>query len=130
MTMHNPFLDSFLQPATTLPDGSNSPIWPGSAAAKMKIDITVNAQGHVMVLHDEPFPDYLEWIEFDALTGEMTFITAEGKLQDLGMIIHQPMAKFVAMAVEVNTICIRNNEICDMGVLPMTVRNKDEGTKK
>lgn len=126
--MHNPFLDDVQ--IATLPDGSHSPVWPGSAASKMKIDVTVNAEGHVMVLHEKPFPDYLEWVEFDALTGEMTFITAEGKLQELGLVIHAPMSKFVARAHEVSTICIRDNEIRDMGVLPLTVRNKDEGTQK
>jgi len=122
--MTNPFFD--MQPET-LPDGSFSPVWPGSASSKMKIDVAVNAEGKVLVLHEKAFPDYLEWVEFDAQTGEMTFITAGGKLQDLGLIIHPPMNKHVARAHEVCTICVRNNEIRDMGLLPLTVRNKNEG---
>lgn len=123
--MTNPFFD--VQQSAALPDGSDVPVWKGSAASRMKIDVAVNAEGKVVVLHEQAFPDYVEWVEFDAQTGEMTFVTAGGKLQDLGMIIHPPMSKHVARAHEVCTICVRNNEIRDMGLLPLTVRNKEEG---
>lgn len=123
----NPFSEEILP---TLPDGSFSPVWPGSAVSKMKIDVAVNAEGKVLVLHDQAFPDYLEWIEFDALTGEMTFITADGKLQDLGMIIHPPMSQHVARAHQVCTICMRDNEVRDMGLVALTVRNKYEARAK
>lgn len=101
------------------------PVWPGSAAAKMKIDVAVNPDGQVLVLHEQPFPDYLEWIEFDFDTGELTFITPGGKLHDLGMIIHPPMNKYVAAAKEVCTICIRNEEIRDMGLVPLVIHKKN-----
>ncbi len=114
----------FEQSAPVLPDGSTLPVWPQSAAAQMKIDVAVNAEGGVLVLHDKPFPDYLEWIEFDAETGEMTFITAEGKLQDLGMLIHAPMSKHVARARQVCTVCIRDGDVRDLGIVPLLVRSE------
>ena len=125
--MINPFSD---QPQPTLPDGSDIPVWRGTATSKMKIDIAVNPEGKVLVLHDQPFPDYLEWVEFDALTGEMTFITAEGKLQDLGMLIHAPMNKHVARAQQVCTIRLHEGEVRDMGLVTLIVRNKNEGMTK
>lgn len=113
----------FEQSAPVMADGGTFPVWPKPAAALMKIDVAVNAEGGVLVLHDKAFPDYLEWIEFDADTGEMTFITAEGKLQDLGMIIHAPMSKHVARASQVCTVCIRNGEVRDLGIVPLLVRS-------
>lgn len=123
--MTNPFFDT--STVQQQPDGSDIPVWRGSAASKMKIDVAVNAEGQVVVLHDQHFPDYLEWIEFDVTTGEMSFITAGGKIQDLGMIIHAPMNKFLAKALEVCTICVRGDNVRDMGFLPLIVRNKDGG---
>lgn len=114
-------LEGFGKTETVSPD---TPVWPGSAAAKMKIDVAVNPDGQVLVLHEQPFPDYLEWIEFDFDTGELTFITPGGKLHDLGMIIHAPMNKYVAAAKEVCTICIRNEEIRDMGLVPLVIHKK------
>ncbi len=113
----------FDQSVDILPEGSELPVWPRDAAAQMKIDITVNAEGHVMVLHDQPFPDYLEWIEFDTDKGEMTFITPEGKMQNLGMIIHAPMNKYVARARNICTVCIRDGVVRDLGIVPLLVRS-------
>lgn len=122
--MINPFANM----DATQQQGSDIPVWQGSAASKMKIDVAVNAEGKVIVLHDQHFPDYLEWVEFDAATGQMDFITAGGKIQDLGMIIHAPMNKHVAKAQEVCTMCLRGEEVRDMGLLPLIVRNKDGGS--
>ncbi|QQG37207.1 MAG: hypothetical protein HYS17_05450 [Micavibrio aeruginosavorus] len=119
--MLNPFSED-LSSATT--ETVDIPVWPGSVSARMKVDVAVSPHGQVLVLHDQPFPSYLEWIEFDAESGEMTFVTAGGKIQGLGLTIFAPMNRHVAKAHEVCTICIRNNEIRDMGLVPMTVRNK------
>lgn len=122
--MINPFQDEV---DFQLPDGSFSPIWPGTSANQMKIEVAVNAEGKVLVLHEKPFPDYLEWIEFDAKTGLMTFITAGGKLQELGLAIYEPMTKYVLKAKDVCVICVRSGEIRDMGLVPLTIHNYYEG---
>lgn len=119
--MLNPFAEELLPKAA---ESADIPVWPGSVAARMKVDVAVSPDGKVLVLHDQPFPSYLEWVEFDAETGEMTFVTSEGKIQGLGLTIFAPMNKHVAKAHDVCTICVRNNEIRDMGLVPMTVRNK------
>ncbi|HEY0900534.1 MAG TPA: hypothetical protein VGD95_00290 [Micavibrio sp.] len=113
----------FDQSSPVSPEGAELPLWVPDAAAQMKIDVTVNAEGHVMVLHDRPFPDYLEWIEFDADRGEMTFVTAEGKMQNLGMIIHAPMNRYVARARNICTVCIREGVVRDLGIVPLLVHS-------
>lgn len=123
--MLNPFLDS--QKADSQPDTDDIPVWRTPAASQMKIDVAVDAEGRVLVVYDKHFPCYIEWIEFDVMTGQMDFITAGGKIQGLGMTIHAPMNKHVARALEVCLICIRHQEIRDMGIVPLVVRNKDGG---
>lgn len=122
--MLNPFSDDIVPVSV---DGADIPVWSKSINDQMKVDVAVSADGKVVVLHDRPFPDYLEWVEFDARSGEMTFVTAGGKLQDLGLMIYAPMNKYVSRAMDVCVICIRNHEVRDMGLLPLVVHNLEEG---
>lgn len=109
-------------PAELAELAADSPVWPSTAASAMKIEVVVNEDGMVWVLHDAPFPDYLEWIEFDSDIGLMTFVTAGGKIQGLGLTVHQPMRDYVAMADEVCMIMLREKEVRDMALVPLTVQ--------
>ncbi|MCB9990272.1 MAG: hypothetical protein H6867_02695 [Rhodospirillales bacterium] len=110
-----------LEQEQTIPD--HIPLFADTAEKTMQIDVVVNKDGKVWVIYDRPFPDYLDWVEFDADTGEMTFVTMDGKLQDLGMIIHEPMNQFVAQAKKACLMMIRDGQIRDMGLVPLLVRN-------
>ncbi|PJB70643.1 MAG: hypothetical protein CO093_07280 [Alphaproteobacteria bacterium CG_4_9_14_3_um_filter_47_13] len=98
------------------------PLWP-SAASTMKIDVAVNEDGMVWVIHDKPFPDYLEWIEFDKELGMMSFVTALGKIQGLGMKIHPPMDEYLVETKQVCVIMIRDEQIRDMALVPLNVQD-------
>lgn len=102
-----------------IPEGL--PLW-HDAAATMNIDVAVNDDGQVWVIHDKPFPSYLEWIEFDTDTRMMSFVTAQGKIQDLGMEIHAPMDEYLCEAKKVCVVMVRNNAVRDMGFVPLTVQ--------
>lgn len=104
------------RPADNIP-----PVW-ADATATMKIDVAINKDGMVWVLHDQPFPDYLEWIEFDPDSKIMTFITAGGRLQNLGIPIHPPMDENLARARSVFVMYLHNGDIRDMGKLPLIVQ--------
>jgi hypothetical protein len=103
-------------PAETTP-----PVWTPATPA-MKVDVAINKDGMVWVLHDKPFPDYLEWIEFDFDTKIMTFITAGGRLQDLGIPIHPPMDENLARARSVFVMYLHEGQVRDMGKLPLIVQ--------
>lgn len=98
------------------------PLWP-AATLGMKIDVAVNEDSKIWVIHDKPFPDYLEWVEFDKEAGVLTFVTATGKIQDLGMQIHAPMDDFLAQAGEVCVLMVRDGQVRDMGRVPLTVQD-------
>lgn len=105
------------------------PLWPDAATA-VKFDVAVNDDGQIWVIHDQPFPDLIEWIEFDAEKGVMTFITPGGKLQNLGVTIHPPMTHAVAAARQVCLIMMMNGEIRDMGLVPLNVYAPREDKRK
>lgn len=100
------------------------------AASKMNIDVTVNDKSEVWVIHDQAFPDYLEWVEFDVESGVMTFVTPGGKIQDLGLTIHPPMSNYVARAKDVCAIWVQDKEICDINLVPLTVRYNVRNVKE
>lgn len=110
------------------PQESGHPVWV-DAASTMKIDVAINKDDMVWVLHNRPFPDYLEWIEFDRDSKIMTFITAGGKLQDLGVPIHPPMDEKLARADSVFVMLVQEGEVRDMGKLPLIVQ-QSLGRKK
>lgn len=97
------------------------PLWP-DAAATMNIDVVVNKDSSIWVFHDQHFPEYLEWVEFDEERREMTFVTAKGKIQNLGLTLHPPMDRYVAQAKQVCVVLVKDNEFRDVGMLPLAVR--------
>lgn len=115
-----PYKRKFPGKVAALPD--EAPLWP-AATSEMKIDVAVNEDCKVWVIHNKPFPDYLEWVEFEPATGMMNFITAKGKIQDLGTAIYQPMAEYVAQAKEVCVMMVRNNEVRDMALVPLIIQD-------
>jgi hypothetical protein len=99
------------------------PVWT-DATASMKVDVAINKDGLVWILHDRPFPDIVEWVEFDIDSKIMTFITYGGKLQNLGISIHPPMDEKIARARSVFVMQVQNGEIRDMGRLPLITQQK------
>jgi hypothetical protein len=99
------------------------PVWP-EAATTMNIDVAVNSDSSVWVIHDKHFPDYIEWVEFDMESRVMTFVTAGGKIQNLGLTIHPPMDGYVARAKQVALVLFKDKEIRDFGIVPIAVRRK------
>lgn len=106
----------------TIDQKADLPVWP-AASNGMTLDIAVNPDSSIWIIHDRHFPDYLEWVEFDTKSRQITFVTAGGKIQNLGITIHPPMDAYVARATEVCVVLMRDKQIRDMGLLPLTVRH-------
>lgn len=102
-------------------DVSSPPLW-HDAVSGMTVDIAMNKDGMVWVLHDRPFPDLVEWAEFDRHGHILTFITRGGKLQNLGIPIHPPMHDALVKAKGVYIMLVQDGEIRDMGLLPLVTR--------
>jgi len=74
-------------------------------------------------LHDQPLPDILKWVEFDADLETVTLVTEGGKLQDLGIKIPSDMSYYIENAMELTTMLVKDGKVADFAIVPMLTRN-------
>lgn len=103
-------------------DRSNKSVLP-SLASMMTVDMVVNDRGNIWILHDKPLPVVLNWVEYDVDTARLSLISQDGEMIDLGMTIHKPLQKPMSTASEIYIVYMSVEEIKDMYILPLMVRN-------
>jgi len=91
-------------------------------AEKMNVEFVVNEDAEIWVLHDQPFPAILHWVEYDQETNIVTFVTHDGKIQDLGMVIAKPVGEILIDADEICAMLMQDGQIRDIGIVPVIVR--------
>ena len=91
-------------------------------AKKMNVDVIVNKNSQVWLAHDAPFPGVLQWVEYDVDTGMMTFVTDDGKIQDLGFKISQVISRYLRQSTTIDTILVLEQKIHDFYRVPLLVR--------
>lgn len=91
-------------------------------AATMNVDLVMNPDSKVWILHDKPFPDILMWVEYDIDVASLTLVYRNGKIQELGMKIHAPMRKYLRSARQLFTMRLEGEQIVDTYVRPLLVR--------
>ncbi len=88
----------------------------------MKVDLVLNPDSKVWILHDKPFPDILMWAEYDIDAASLTLVYRNGKVQSLGMKIHAPMRQYLRTARQLFTMQLEDKKIIDTYILPLLVR--------
>jgi hypothetical protein len=91
-------------------------------ASMMKVDLVMNPDSKVWILHDKPFPDILMWAEYDIDSASLTLVYRNGKIQELGLKIHAPMRKYLRSARQLFTMRLEGDQIVDTYVRPLLVR--------
>ncbi|GEM_PF-1072029 len=91
-------------------------------AATMNVDLVMNPDSKVWILHDKPFPDILMWVEYDIDAATLTLVYRNGKIQDLGIKIHAPMRKYLRSARQLFTMRLEGEQIVDTYIRPLLVR--------
>lgn len=91
-------------------------------AATMNVDLVMNPDSKVWILHDKPFPDILMWVEYDIDAATLTLVYRNGKIQELGMKIHAPMRKYLRSARQLFTMRLEGEQIVDTYIRPLLVR--------
>ncbi len=89
---------------------------------EMLVDIAVNKDSDVWVFHNEPFPGVLEWAEYDMEEEKLTFITKQGRLNDLGIEIKPLMSKYLRKAKSVTAYLVNDKKLHDFIEVPLLVR--------
>lgn len=117
-------IDPFANPAFQKPEGmpsSEAPVLT-PLAQKMAVDLVINPDSKVWLLHDQRFEDLVMWAEYDVDSASLILVMGDGKMQDLGMKIHAPMRKYLRAARQLYTMRIDNGKIADTYILPLLVR--------
>lgn len=91
-------------------------------AAEMHVELVVNDDAEVWVLHDRPFPAILQWAEYDEENNSLSFVTHDGKTQELGIIIPETIADILLDARTLYALYMPEGKIADMGIVPIMVR--------
>lgn len=59
----------------------------------MALYLAVSPEGQLVVFHDKPFDEGIEWLEFNAEASSMLVVTGRNRIQPLGFMIPQQMRK-------------------------------------
>ncbi|WP_041802389.1 hypothetical protein [Micavibrio aeruginosavorus] len=112
----------------------SAPVYP-PALANMEVDIVVNKNSEVWILHNKPFEESIAWIEFDADDDTLTFVSYRGTVKGLGAKIQAPVRKYLYNAKRVFLIQTEGGKIYDFFNVALVVRDastkdKDPKNKK
>jgi len=73
------------------------------------LEVAVNPIGKVIVYHDKPFKSDIAWFEFDLGTNKLDFIMDDGDVRDIGMALHENLAKNMHNSHQVQMVLIDKN---------------------
>ena len=91
-----------------------------SLADRMRVELLVNEDSQVWLLHDQPFEAILQWAEYDGESGDFNIVTHDGAVHPLGMIVPETTARLLATAPEMCVIYMKDGqEIQDIGIIPV-----------
>lgn len=114
-------IDPFAAPVFKDRPVSDAPVL-APLAAVMRVDLLINPESKVWLLHDQRFQDIAMWAEYDVDAASLTLVLRDGRTQELGMKIHPPMRKYMRQARQLYTMRVENQKIADSYILPLVVR--------
>ena len=77
-----------------LPTVESLPVLP-ALRKMMDVDLAVNAEGRVYIFYDGQIPEEIEYALYSIDDSSLTLVSKEGRAQDIGMIVHKPMRKYM-----------------------------------
>lgn len=69
---------------TPLPPVDDLPIL-ADAKDQMVLEIGVGSTGEVYIFHSKPFQERINWVEYDAKSANIYFISEHGRVQNMGI---------------------------------------------
>lgn len=92
----------------------------------MKVDFLFNADG-VWLVHDKPFSELIDWMEYDAELEAVTLVTVNGQCHDLGLTVPYDIGRHLETASEVNIMYMQNGQLADLALVPIVTRTGGRG---
>ncbi len=113
----------FVKPAVSRDE--DFPVYP-PLMTQMKVDLAVSPESDVWMIYEKPLPEIMKWVEYDIELQTLTLVSLSGKVQDFGMKVPAPMKKYMARATQIYAVHQGQNEINDMSVVPLVVRDSNK----
>lgn len=94
-----------------------------SLASLMTIELLVKENDAVYLVHDEPYPGILKWVEYNPDAREMSFIQQDGVTQDLGLDIPEDLNERLKTAKSnmINVVLKKDSRIEDYYIVPFVM---------
>ena len=86
-----------------------------------KIDFVVNDTGEAMAVYDQPMPEMVDWVEFDADVRMITFVTYTGKIFSLGSPLSRPFCDSLYKGLTVQLIQVQPDPNLQGGMIPVMI---------
>jgi hypothetical protein len=105
-----------------IPD-PDSPVYP-SLMSMMKADLVLNPESDIWLIHDQPLPEVVKWIEYDIELETLILVSVSGKIQGFGQKIPPAMKKYMGKGRMIHLIYFDMDLIQDMSIVPLIVREE------
>lgn len=89
----------------------------------MKVEITVNQDSDVWLLHDAPLSNLVKWVEYDCQQNRVMLVVVSGQYQDIGIVIPDPMRPLLRSARQIFIMQVRDGDIVDFSMVPLIARD-------
>lgn len=96
-----------------LPSVDDVPVLPGLRKL-MDVDLAVNADGRVYIFYDGKIVEDTEYVLYSIDDASLHLVSANGRIQDIGMTVHKPMRKYMRGADNIYIIEMRNGTVANI----------------
>lgn len=80
-----------------------------SLEQEMRCSILSNANGDIVILHDQPLTSEIQWIEFNTKSLQLNLVHEDGTNQNLGITIEPKMAQNLKNGTEVQLALLQED---------------------
>ncbi len=86
-----------------------------------EMELVVSDSGKLYLFHKAPMPATIEWAEYDTEMASLYFVSDDGRTQDCGIKIHDPMKVHMLKSASVYTIKVEDDfstsAICEVSLV-------------
>lgn len=91
----------------------------GSILSTMAVDIAINQDSKICILHDRPFSSPVRNLEFNDQTGELYFMGVDGSLRRFGMPVPVKSRERFARAHAAHFMLMGKTGVKEMKIIPV-----------
>lgn len=92
-------------------------------SSQMHLELMVNDDSQVWLLHDKPFSGILKWVEYDEDTNLMTLVTEDGMSQNLGIVIPEKIGQLLLSSQQLTALLMNyEGQVGDFYIVPLMAR--------